>query len=66
MSILRVYTEEELRRVKVEKYLNTRDYGWEEKKACYRDRGVWEIFSRLRAYYRKKATDETGYGLSTG
>jgi hypothetical protein len=60
-EILKVYTEEELRRVKVGKYVDSHDYGFEEKKHCYRDQGVWPLFSQLRAFYRKKCTDETGY-----
>lgn len=58
----RIMTEEELRRCYVGKYIDTtHGYGWDDKKKCYGDMGVWQIFNALRAYYRKKATDDTGH-----
>lgn len=61
-DILRPYTEEELRRSQVGKYVDSQmGYGKEDKKRCYREQGIWTVYSKLRSYYRKCVTDETGW-----
>jgi hypothetical protein len=61
-EILKEYTEEELRRAYIGKYVDSQiGYGREDKKRCYRDQGVWMIYGKLRSYYRRIVTDETGW-----
>lgn len=62
-EVIKVYTEEELRRCHVGKYVDTRigTAAGADKTRCYRDQGVYPLYLQIRGWYKKQLTDETGY-----